>query len=151
MPSIGRTIGKLSDLCHRFRSVAVFRFYECKVIKVAVADFAISLLRGGRTPFAGASAARNLEIDSVIAAVVAAAKRNGLEVENWTDKWLESLSSHIVTTHQAYVKRELPSLAPLAQKADNRQSDHDDDAETRRCGSLLVRRYTSSQTITDDR
>ena len=33
---------------------------------------------------------------------------------------MESLSSHIVAKHHAYVKRELPRLAQLAQKVVNR-------------------------------
>ena len=42
------------------------------------------------------------------------------EVENWTEKSLESLASYIITKHHAYVKGELPRLAQLAQKVVNR-------------------------------
>jgi len=62
----------------------------------------------------------NLEIDSVLAALQAAEQKPGIEVENWAEKSLESLSSHIVAKHHAYVKRELPRLAQLAQKVVSR-------------------------------
>ena len=76
--------------------------------------------RPQRKPLAEACAAGNLEIDSVIAALEEAEKKPGTEVENWAEKSLESLSSHIVAKHHAYVKGELPRLAQLAQKVVNR-------------------------------
>ncbi len=83
-------------------------------------QFGIDYCCGGRKPLAEACAARNLEIDSVIAALEGAEKKPGTEVENWAEKSLESLSSHIVAKHHAYVKRELPRLAQLADKVVNR-------------------------------
>ncbi len=79
-------------------------------------QFGIDYCCGGRKPLAEACAAGNLEIDSVIAALEEAEKEPGVEVENWAERTLESLSSHIVAKHHAYVKRELPRLAQLAQK-----------------------------------
>ena len=83
-------------------------------------QFGIDYCCGGRKPLAEACAARNLEIDSVLAALEEAEKKPGTEIENWADKSLESLSSHIVAKHHAYVKRELPRLAQLAEKVVNR-------------------------------
>ena len=83
-------------------------------------QFGIDYCCGGRKPLAEACAAGNLEIDSVIAALEAAEKKPGVEVENWAERTLESLSSHIVAKHHAYVKGELPRLAQLAQKVVNR-------------------------------
>ena len=83
-------------------------------------QFGIDYCCGGRKPLAEACAAGNLEIDAVIAALEAAEKKPATELENWTDKSLESLSSHIVAKHHAYVKSELPRLAQLAQKVVNR-------------------------------
>ena len=83
-------------------------------------QFGIDYCCGGRKPLAEACAARNLEIDSVLAALEEAEKKPGIEIENWADKSLESLSSHIVAKHHAYVKRELPRLAQLAEKVVNR-------------------------------
>jgi regulator of cell morphogenesis and NO signaling len=78
--------------------------------------FGIDYCCGGRKPLAEACAAVNLEIDSVLAALEMAEKEPGVEVESWTEKSLESLSAHIVSKHHAYVKRELPRLAVLADK-----------------------------------
>ena len=83
-------------------------------------QFGIDYCCGGRKPLAEACAAGNLEIDSVIAALEEAEKKPGTEVENWAERTLESLSSHIVAKHHAYVKGELPRLAQLAQKVVNR-------------------------------
>ena len=83
-------------------------------------QFGIDYCCGGRKPLAEACAARNLEIDSVIAALEEAEKKPGTEVENWAEKSLESLSSHVVARHHAYVKHELPRLALLAEKVVNR-------------------------------
>ena len=83
-------------------------------------QFGIDYCCGGRKPLAEACAARNIEIDSVIAALEAAEKKSGIEVENLAEKSLQSLSSHIVAKHHAYVKRELPRLVQLAEKVVNR-------------------------------
>jgi len=83
-------------------------------------QFGIDYCCGGRKPLAEACAAGNLEIDSVLAALEAAEKKPGTEVENWGKRTLESLSSHIVAKHHAYVRGELPRLAQLAQKVVNR-------------------------------
>ena len=83
-------------------------------------QFGIDYCCGGRKPLAEACAAGNLEIDTVLAALEAAENKAGIQVENWIEKSLESLTSHIVATHHVYVKRELPRLALLAQKVVNR-------------------------------
>lgn len=83
-------------------------------------QFGIDYCCGGRKPLAEACIAGNLEIDTVIAALEAAAKKSAPDVETWTNKSLETLIAHIVATHHAYVKRELPRLAQLAEKVVNR-------------------------------
>jgi regulator of cell morphogenesis and NO signaling len=60
------------------------------------------------------------KFDSVIASLEEAEKKPGVEVENWAQRTLESLSSHIVAKHYAYVKGELPRPVQLAQKVVNR-------------------------------
>ena len=82
-------------------------------------QFGIDYCCGGRKPLAEACAAGNLEIDTVIAALEEAEKKPGPEVENWADNAREPIS-HIVATHHAYVKGELPRLAQLAEKVVNR-------------------------------
>jgi len=83
-------------------------------------QFGIDYCCGGRRPLEEACAAGHLKIDAVIAALEAAAQAPDVLAENWSGKTLEQLSSHIVATHHAYVKRELPRLALLAQKVVNR-------------------------------
>lgn len=83
-------------------------------------QFGIDYCCGGRKPLAEACTAGNLELDAVTAALEAAAQTSEQKNENWSGKSLESLSAHIVTTHHAYVKRELPRLGFLAQKVVNR-------------------------------
>ncbi len=82
--------------------------------------FGIDYCCGGRKPLAEVCVAGKLDFDAVVAALESAAKKPGPDLETWTGKSLESLSSHIVSTHHAYVKRELPRLAQLAQKVVNR-------------------------------
>jgi len=82
---------------------------------VSLNNLELTLLRGPQASGRGMRC-RNLEIDSVIAALEEAEKKPGVEVENWAERPLESLSSHIMAKHHAYVKGELPRLAQLAQK-----------------------------------
>ncbi len=82
--------------------------------------FGIDYCCGGRKPLAEACTAGNLEVDTVLAALEAAAKKPQVAIENWTDKSLGSLIAHIVARHHAFVKHELPRLALLAQKVVNR-------------------------------
>jgi regulator of cell morphogenesis and NO signaling len=82
--------------------------------------YGIDYCCGGRKPLAEACTAGNLEVDAVIAALELAAQSPAPVATDWAQESLESLSGHIVATHHAYVKRELPRLALLAQKVVNR-------------------------------
>ena len=64
-------------------------------------QFGIDYCCGGRKPVSEACMAGNLEVDTVIAALEAAAKKPGLTIENWFERSLQSLISHIVATHHA--------------------------------------------------
>jgi regulator of cell morphogenesis and NO signaling len=86
-------------------------------------QYGIDYCCGGRKPLAEACAAKNVEVDAVIAALEAAAAKPSHSDEDWARKPLASVVAHIVTTHHAYVKRELPRLAELAQKVVNRHGD----------------------------
>jgi regulator of cell morphogenesis and NO signaling len=79
-------------------------------------QYGIDYCCGGRKPLAEACATRDIEVDAVIAALEAAAKGSAPVGEDWSKASLERLSGHIVASHHAYVKRELPRLALLAQK-----------------------------------
>ncbi len=79
-------------------------------------EYGIDYCCGGRKPLAEACAAKNVEVDALIAALEAASITPDVATEDWATNSLASLSAHIVSTHHAYVKRELPRLAELAEK-----------------------------------
>jgi regulator of cell morphogenesis and NO signaling len=79
-------------------------------------QYGIDYCCGGRKPLAEACTARDIQVGAVIAALEAAAQCPASNAEDWSKASLEGLSRHIVATHHAYVKRELPRLAILAQK-----------------------------------
>jgi len=82
--------------------------------------YGIDYCCGGRKPLSEACTAGNIEIDAVLAALELAAQSPAPVFTDWAQESLEALSEHIVGTHHAYVKRELPRLAVLAQKVVNR-------------------------------
>ena len=86
-------------------------------------QYGIDYCCGGRKPLAEACAANNIEVDAVLAALEAAAQGPAPNVEDWSNASLEKLSGHIVDTHHAYVKSELPRLAILAEKVVRRHGD----------------------------
>jgi regulator of cell morphogenesis and NO signaling len=86
-------------------------------------SFGIDYCCGGRKPLAEACTATQVEIDQVLAALEAAAANPALPAEDWTQESLRALIGHIVATHHAYVQRELPRLAILAQKVVNRHAE----------------------------
>ncbi len=83
-------------------------------------SFGIDYCCGGRKPLAEACSATGAEVDAVIAALESAAALAAPLVEDWQQRSMEELAAHIVATHHAYVKRELPRLAALAQKVVSR-------------------------------
>jgi regulator of cell morphogenesis and NO signaling len=73
---------------------------------------------GGRVPLAQACAAKGIDLDAVVRALDSDEPR-GLEpgrADGTTDLSLGALADQIVTTHHAYLRRELPRLADLAAK-----------------------------------
>jgi|SRR5271166_3726531 len=82
--------------------------------------YGIDYCCGGRKPLAEACAASKVEVDSVIAALESAASVAAPVAEDWPRRSMEELAAHIVVRHHAYVKRELPRLAALAQKVVDR-------------------------------
>lgn len=85
--------------------------------------FGIDYCCGGRKPLAQACAERNIAVEDVIEALENGLAEGAIEGEDWTAKPLGLLAAHIVDTHHAYVRRELPRLAELAQKVVNRHGD----------------------------
>ena len=85
--------------------------------------FGIDYCCGGRKPLAEACEAKNLSVETVIAALENGTSNSAPAGENWNAQPLSSLVSHIVDTHHAYVRRELPRLAALAAKVVSRHGD----------------------------
>lgn len=79
-------------------------------------QFGIEYCCGGRRPLAEACAAKDVDVETVIAALEAASHSENAQVKDWTKESLASLTQHIVATHHAYCKEELPRLSGLAMK-----------------------------------
>ena len=107
------------DMTNTTQTVREIALQEPSSIRV-FEQYGIDYCCGGRKPLAEACAAKNVEVDAVIAALEAAAGTSNTVAEDWSTKSLASLSAHIVTRHHAYVTRELPRLAELAEKVVNR-------------------------------
>jgi regulator of cell morphogenesis and NO signaling len=82
--------------------------------------YGIDYCCGGRKPLADACTETAVAVDEVIAALELAAATHAPLANDWSQAPMESLIHHIVATHHAYVKSELPRLAVLAQKVVNR-------------------------------
>ena len=85
--------------------------------------FGIDYCCGGRKPLSEACAARNIQVDAVITALEAAANPLEKGADDWALESQASLCEHIVETHHAYVRRELPRLAALAEKVVRRHGE----------------------------
>ncbi len=109
----------MTDATQTVRNIALEQPASIRVFE----QYGIDYCCGGRKPLAEACAAGNLEVNAVIAALEAAAQGAETSAQDWTRASLETLSEHIVTTHHAYVKRELPRLAILAEKVVRRHGD----------------------------
>lgn len=79
-------------------------------------QFGIEYCCGGRKPLTEACAEKDVDIETVIAALEAACCNENAPVKDWSKESLASLIEHIVATHHAYCKRELPRLSGLAAK-----------------------------------
>lgn len=82
--------------------------------------FGIEYCCGGRRPLAEACTAKEVDVEKVITALEAASERADAQEKNWTKASLTRLIEHIVSTHHAYCKGELPRLAGLAARVVNR-------------------------------
>ena len=85
--------------------------------------FGIDYCCGGRKPLAEACAAKSLSLEAVVAALEKGDASPKPGEQDWTNKSLSTLAAYIVETHHAYVRRELPRLAELAQRVVNRHGE----------------------------
>jgi len=78
---------------------------------------------GGNRPLAEACAQKGLALDTVLAALAEATK--AVEpAKDFTHSALSELIRHIVSTHHAYVRSELPRLLPIAAKVAAKHGPH---------------------------
>lgn len=78
--------------------------------------FGIEYCCGGGKALAEACAAKDVDVDAVIAALEAASRNKSAEMKDWTRESLANLTKHILRTHHACCKDELPRLSGLAMK-----------------------------------
>ncbi len=110
---------KMNPATQTVREIALEQPSSMRVFE----QYGIDYCCGGRKPLAEACAAGKVEVDAVIAALESAAGTPAPAVEDWQLRSMEELAAHIVATHHAYVKRELPRLAVLAQKVVHRHGE----------------------------
>jgi regulator of cell morphogenesis and NO signaling len=79
-------------------------------------EFGIEYCCGGGERLIEACAAKDVDVDAVISALENAARSENSQVRDWTKESFASLAKHIVATHHAYCKDELPRLSGLAMK-----------------------------------
>lgn len=101
------------------REIALEQHHSIRVFE----QFGIDYCCGGRKPLTEACIARDLSVDEVLTALDSAAITAAPAQDDWTQAPLRDLIGHIVSTHHAYVKSELPRLASLAQKVVHRHGD----------------------------
>lgn len=85
--------------------------------------FGIDYCCGGRKPLAEACQEHSLEPETVLAAIAEAAGSGREQSAGWTQAKLETVCKHIVETHHAYIRAELPRLEMLAEKVVARHGD----------------------------
>lgn len=101
------------------REIALEQSHSIRVFERLGIDYCC----GGRRPLAEACAEKKIDVNDVLAALEVAASSTAPSPVDWSQKKLGALIEHIEATHHAYVKRELPRLAELAQKVVNRHGD----------------------------
>jgi regulator of cell morphogenesis and NO signaling len=79
-------------------------------------QFGIEYCCGGGERLIEACAAKDVDVDAVISALEAVVRNETPQEKDWTKESLASLTMHIVATHHAYCKNELPRLSGLAMK-----------------------------------
>jgi regulator of cell morphogenesis and NO signaling len=109
----------MTNLTQTVREIALEQPHSIRVFE----RFGIDYCCGGRMPLAEACTAKKIVLDDVVAALESAASSAAPLPVDWSQASLGSLIDHIVATHHAYVKSELPRLAALAQKVVSKHGD----------------------------
>lgn len=85
--------------------------------------YGIDYCCGGHRPLAQVCAERSLPINDVLAAIENAAAQQKPTGPDWMSFQLGAICDHIVRTHHAYIRSELPRLHSLAEKVVARHGD----------------------------
>ncbi|MCL5262641.1 MAG: iron-sulfur cluster repair di-iron protein [Acidobacteria bacterium] len=85
--------------------------------------YGIDYCCGGRRPLAQVCEERSLQIEEVLAAIENAAGQQQPTGPDWMSFQLGAICDHIVRTHHAYIRNELPRLQFLAKKVVARHGD----------------------------
>lgn len=101
------------------REIAIANPHAIRVFEY----FGIDYCCGGRKSLEEVCRERNLDASAVSAALQQAAQAGEPKLRDWTGEALEVLCRHIVDTHHAYVRRELPRLSALATKVVSRHGE----------------------------
>lgn len=107
------------DVSKSIREIAIEQTSSIRVFE----RFGINYCCKGRVPLTQACAARGISLDTVIAELNAAADEPGTRRSNWMQAPLRQLIEHMVKTHHAYLRTELPRLSALAEKVARRHGD----------------------------
>lgn len=107
---------------------------------------------GGRKPLAQACQEHSLDLDAVLAAIAGAADSPEPAPADWATAPLTALCAHIVETHHAYVRAELPRLCQFAQKVVARHGEnHPELIQIRRLvestGEDLLQHLSKEETV----
>ena len=79
-------------------------------------NFQLDYCCGGNRPLAAACAEKGLSVEAVLSALEAVEAQKEAAAEDLSQATLSALIGHIVSTHHAYVRRELARLLPMAEK-----------------------------------
>lgn len=82
-------------------------------------QFGIEYCCGGGKPLAEACAEKEVNVDTVLAALEAASHNENAQTKDWSKQSLAELTEHIIRTHHAFCKDELPRLSGLAARVVN--------------------------------
>jgi regulator of cell morphogenesis and NO signaling len=86
-------------------------------------QFGIDYCCGGRIPLDEACARKNVALGEVVEALKKVSAEPVPQADEWASAPLGKLATYIVSTHHAYVNRELPRLVQLAERVVNRHGD----------------------------
>ena len=79
-------------------------------------SFHLDYCCGGNRPLAAACAEKGLDLQTVLTALAAATTEGAPAAKDFSKATPTELIRHIVATHHAYVRTELPRLLPMAEK-----------------------------------